>query len=50
MVGSLIAKLFGCIMESKISAWAEKMVKELIDKLVFKNTITPSITLSPFEY
>ena len=24
MVGSLMAKLFGCIMESKISAWVEK--------------------------
>ena len=24
MVGSLMAKLFGCIMESKISVWAEK--------------------------
>ena len=24
MVGSLMAKLFGCIMESKLSVWAEK--------------------------
>ena len=50
MVGSLMAKLFGYIMESKISAWAKKMVRELMDKRVFENTIAPLINLSPFEY
>jgi hypothetical protein len=50
MVGSLMAKLFGCIMESKISVWAKKVVRELMDKLAFGNTIAPLITLSPFEY
>ena len=29
MVGSLMAKLFGCIMESKISSWAENNGKRI---------------------
>ena len=29
MVGSLMTKLFGCIMESKISVWAEKKQESL---------------------
>ena len=27
----------------------KKMVRDLMDKLAFKNTIAPSITLTPFE-
>ena len=50
MVTSLMAKLFGCIKESNISEWTEKMVKELIYKLTFEKIVAPSITMSPLEY
>ena len=48
MVGSLMAKVFECMIEPKVSA--AKLVRELMDKLTFENTVVPSITLSPFEY
>ena len=41
MVNLLMAKLFGCMMESNVSAWVKKMVRELIDKLGFENTMAP---------
>ena len=41
MVDSLMAKLVKCRMESKISALTKKMVREVMDKLVFINTIAP---------
>ena len=41
MVGSLMAKIFGCIMESKLSAWAKKNGKRAYGQLDFKSTITP---------
>ena len=36
MVGSLMAKLFGCIMESKISAWAENNGKRVYGQPGFR--------------
>ena len=36
MVGSLMTKLFGCIMESKISAWAGKNGKRAYSQVGFK--------------
>ena len=48
MVGSLIAKLFGCIMESKISVWAEKNGKRAYGQAGFRkhhSTIDHFVTL-----
>ena len=48
MVGSLMAKLFGCIIESKISAWAEKNGKRAYGQVGFRkhhSTIDHLITL-----
>ena len=50
MVGSLMEKLFGCIMESKISVWAEKNGKRAYGQAGFRNTIAPLIILSLFKY
>ena len=50
MVGSLLAKLFRCIMESKISHWVEKSGKGAYGQVRFKNTIAPLINLSTLEY
>ena len=46
MVDSLMAKIFRCIITSKLSVCAKKMVRELMDNLVLENTITKLITLS----
>ena len=48
MVVSLMKKLFGCIMESKISVWAEKNGKRPYGKFGFRNTIAPLITVKVF--
>ena len=48
MVGSLMAKLFGCIMESKISVWAEKSGKRAYGQAGFRkhhSTIDHLVTL-----
>ena len=48
MVGSLMAKLFGCIMESKISVWAEKNGKRAYGQAGFRkhhSTIDHLVTL-----
>ena len=48
MVGSLMAKLFGCIMESKISVWAVKNGKRAYRQAGFRkhhNTIDHLVTL-----
>ena len=48
MVGLLMAKLFGCIMESKISAWAEKKGKRTYGQAGFRqhhSTIDHLVTL-----
>ena len=47
MVGSLMGKLFGCIMESKVSAWAEKNGKRAYGQAGFWEHHS---TIDPFEY
>ena len=48
MVGSFMAKLFGCIMESKISVWVEKKGKSSYGQVGFQkhhSTINHLVTL-----
>ncbi|MCO5568058.1 hypothetical protein L7F22_021753 [Adiantum nelumboides] len=50
MVDSLMAKLFGCVMEMKISNGLKRMVNVHMDKRVFVKIIAQLITLSLLKF